>query len=193
MNSAVANNTFRRNRVHPQKFAMWVACASLLMLFSGLTSAYIVRRAAGNWYEFPIPNAFFTSTIVILLSSMVLHASYLQFKKGNERNYKLFMLGGFILGIAFLLLQYKGWIDLKEMGVPLRTNPSGDFVYVISWIHAAHVLGGIAALIVAMIHAFSLKFKVTEVRKHRFELTLTYWHFVDFLWIYLIVFFVIQS
>lgn len=192
MDTVVAK-TFSRNRLHPQKFAMWVACASLLMMFTGLTSAYIVRRAAGNWYEFPIPNVFFVSTIAILLSSMLLHTSYLQFKKGNEIAYKIYLLGGFALGIVFLILQYQGWISLKDMGVPLRTNPSGDFVYVISWIHAAHVVGGIAALIVALIHAFSLKFKVTETRKHRFELTLTYWHFVDFLWIYLIVFFVIQS
>ncbi len=186
-------NSYNRSKIHPQKFAMWVACASMLMLFSGLTSAYIVRRAAGNWYEFPIPDVFFMSTIAILLSSVALHTSYVNFKKGLELRYKLFLFAGFALGIAFLIMQYQGWTALKEMGIPLRTNPSGDFVYAISWVHAAHVLGGIVGLIVAMIHAFALKFKVTDVRKRRFELTLTYWHFVDFLWIYLIVFFVIQS
>ena len=81
---------------------------------------------------------------------------------------------------------------MMEMGVPLKTNPSGDFIYVISAVHAAHVIGGIAALVIAILHAFTLKFKVTPARKLRFELTFIYWHFVGFLWLYLIVFFSIQ-
>ena len=65
---------------------------------------------------------------------------------------------------------------------------AGDFVYVISWVHAAHVIGGVAILVVALIHAFGLKYKVTEKRKLRFQLSLTYWHFVDLLWVYLFFF-----
>ena len=57
----------------------------------------------------------------------------------------------------------------------------------------AHILAGLAALTVALVQAFSLKYTVTPRRKLRFELTLIYWHFVDFLWLYLLTFFVIQS
>lgn len=80
---------------------------------------------------------------------------------------------------------------MNTAGVPLSLNPSGDFVYVITWFHAAHVIGGLGALAVAHIHAFGLPFKVTAKRKLRFELTLTYWHFVGFLWVYLFFFLMI--
>jgi cytochrome c oxidase subunit 3 len=83
-------------------------------------------------------------------------------------------------------------MELNAIGVDLKGNPAGSFVYVISGIHAAHVLGGIGAIAVAILHAFSLKYKVTPVRKLRFDLTIQYWHFVDFLWVYLIVFLVMQ-
>lgn len=184
---------FRRSKIHPKKFALLVACASIMMMFAAFTSAYIVRQAAGNWLEFPLPNLFFVSTAVIVLSSVVLHISYLGFKKGNAMLYKSFMVLAFLLGIGFLVLQYQGWNAMMEMGVPLRTNPSGDFIYAISGVHAAHILGGLAALSIALIHAFSLKYKVTPARKLRFELTMIYWHFVDFLWVYLLVFFLMQQ
>ncbi|MCB0518205.1 MAG: cytochrome c oxidase subunit 3 [Lewinellaceae bacterium] len=187
MDLTIQENT-GRNKIHPYKFAMWVGCGSLLMMFASLTSAYVVRQAAGNWLEFSLPDIFKVSTAVILLSSVTLHSSYLSYKRGKEQAYKLLLVASFILGLSFFVFQYLGWEQMAASGVPFTINPSGDFVYVISWIHAAHVLGGIAALAVALIHAFGLKFKVTEKRRLRFDLTLTYWHFVDLLWVYLFLF-----
>lgn len=184
---------FSKNKIHPKKLALWFGCASITMMFTAFTSAYIVRQAAGNWLEFRLPDIFFFNTLVILLSSVTLHSSYLAFKKGKEKRYKSLLIISLILGLAFLVFQYQGWLALQAIGVELNTNPSGSFVYVISGVHAAHIIGGIAAILVAIIQAFWLKYKVTPVRKLRFELTLTYWHFVDFLWIYLLIFFVLQS
>ena len=183
---------YRRNKIHPKKFALWTACASILMMFAALTSAYLVRQAAGNWLEFRLPDIFILNTVVILLSSVTLHTSYRAFKRGNEKLYKNLLAVTAVLGLTFLVLQYQGWLALQAIGVELTTNPSGSFIYVISGIHAAHILGGVAALVVALIHAFGLKYKVTPARKLRFELTLTYWHFVDFLWVYLLLFFIMQ-
>ncbi len=185
-------NNLGKNKIHPKKFALLISCASMLMLFAAFTSAYIVRQAAGNWLEFEMPGIFFFSTFVILFSSATLHASYFYFKKGNATRYKGLLVLTLALGLIFISMQYQGWVELKNMGVELTRNPSGDFVYVISGVHAAHVLGGIAAILVAIIHAFSLKYKVTPKRKLRFEMTLIYWHFVDFLWVYLLLFFVYQ-
>lgn len=184
---------YRRSKIHPKKFALWVACASMLMLFAAWTSAYIVRQASGNWLEFRLPDIFLFNTLVILASSVSLHASYSAFKRGKEQLYKALLVLTTVLGLTFLVLQYQGWLALEAIGIELTTNPSGSFVYVISGAHAAHILGGIAALIIAMIHAFGLPYKVTAARKLRFELTLTYWHFVDFLWVYLLLFFISQS
>ncbi len=184
---------YRRNRIHPAKFALWVGCASITMMFAAFTSSFLVRRAAGNWLEFPLPKVFLISTIVIVASSIALHLAYSAFKKGEEKTYKILLPAALILGLAFLVFQYQGWLALQGMGVMINTNPSGSFVYVISGVHAAHILGGIAALAVAVLHAFVLPFKSTETRRLRLELTLTYWHFVDFLWVYLFFFFISQS
>lgn len=190
---AVTENSTNRSKIDSKKLALLIGCASIVMMFAGLTSAYIVRRAGGNWLEFRLPNIFFINTIVMLLSSVAIHSAYIFFKKGNEFLYKALLIVSFILGLAFVVLQYQGWLDLTAIGVELTGNPAGSFIYVISGVHAAHVLGGLAAIMVAMIQAFSLKYKVTKKRKLRFELTLIYWHFVDFLWIYLLIFFLSQQ
>ena len=192
MELAVARD-YSRNKIHPKKFALYVACASIVMMFAAFTSAYIVRQSAGNWLEFRMPTLFYVNTLVILLSSVTLHASYISFKRGNPGLYKGLLIVTLLLGFAFLALQYQAWQDMVAIGVELTTNPSGSFVYVISGLHAAHILGGIGALVIALIHAFGLKYQVTEGRKLRFEMTLTYWHFVDVLWIYLLLFFTLQS
>ncbi|MEP7320615.1 MAG: cytochrome c oxidase subunit 3 [Saprospiraceae bacterium] len=179
--------------MHPQKFALWAALASIAMMFASLTSAYVVRRGAGNWLEYQIPSIFFASTIVLLISSLTLSKSFSNFKKGNEREYKLYLVCTLILGFLFTILQYKGWLTLTRYGIEIKGNPSGSFFYVLSGLHVLHVLGGLAALTTAIIHAYGLPFKVTERRRHRFELVCQYWHFVDILWIYLLSFMIIQQ
>jgi len=182
-----------RNKIHAKKFALYVSFASVIMLFSGLTSAFIVRQAAGDWLEFPLPSLFYWSTAAIVLSSVTLQLSYWGFKKKNVFLYKSLLVVTLILGISFTVMQYQAWMQMMDMGVYLQGNPAGAFVYVISGIHAAHILGGIGALLVANTHAFVLPFYRNPKRKLRFELTLIYWHFVGFLWIYLLVFFTLQQ
>lgn len=185
-------NTLGRNKIHPQTFALLVACASIMMMFAAWTSAFLVRQAAGNWLEFNLPQVFTLSTVVILLSSATLHVSYRAFLKGNEKVYQYGLVAAAILGCVFLYTQYRGWLALASIGVELTTNPSGSFVYVFSYVHAAHVVGGIAILLLAVLHAFTLGLKVTPKRKHRFELSMIYWHFVDLLWVYLFFFLMTQ-
>lgn len=182
-----------RNKIHPQKFALWAAMASITMMFIAFTSAYIVKQAAGNWLEFSMPTAFYFSTGGILSSSIMLHFSYSSFKAGEENKYKAYLVGALCLGFAFVALQYVGWTQLYDKGVDLKGNVSGSFFYLISGVHALHVLGGIAAMLVALIHALTLPFKVTDKRINRFDLVRNYWHFVDFLWVYLFIFLIISK
>lgn len=182
-----------RNKIHPKVFTLVTACVSITMMFAAFTSAYVVRQAAGNWLEFPLPNAFYISTGVIVGSSICLHLSYRVFNRGNELVYKSLLVLTGILGIVFVSLQYWGWQQMQAMGIMLNGNPSGSFVYVLSALHAAHVMAGIAVLGVAMLHAFVLPFKPTFARKIRFQQTLVYWHFVDILWVYLLLFLIFQQ
>jgi len=181
-----------RRGVYAPLFAMWVAMAGMVMMFGSLTSAYIVRHAAGNWLEFRIPDVFYFSTIIMLLSSFTLHLSYWAFKNHRKQLYKIALPVTLGLGIIFIVMQYQGWMELYNIGVLLDGNPSGSFFYLISGLHAAHVIGGIFALSVATQHALSLKFNPGEKRRRRFQIVLHYWHFVDFLWLYLFIFLMIQ-
>lgn len=162
---------------------------SLCMMFAAMTSFYLVRQASGNWLQFELPSAFYTSTAIIVLSSITLHVSYFLFKKGNTLGYRMLMLASLILGVLFVYFQLVGWDQMNQDGIYLDGNASGATIIIITGLHAAHVLGGIGALLLANLHAFTLPHKVTETRKLRFEMTYTYWHFVDILWIYLLVFF----
>jgi cytochrome c oxidase subunit III len=190
---AALRQEYNQSKIHPHKMALWVAIGSIIMMFAAFTSAYMVRRASGNWLEFKLPDIFMVNTVVILLSSVTIHLSYTGFKKGNEQRYKGMLISTFFLGLLFVVLQYKGWEALTAMGATFTVNPSSSFIYVISGLHAAHVLGGITALVVALTYAYVLPYKPTLQRKQRFELVVQYWHFVDILWVYLMVFFLILS
>lgn len=185
--------TYNQSKIHPLKLTLWVGISSIIMMFAGITSAYVVRRAAGNWLEFRLPDIFFVNTLVILASSVTLHFAYKGFKTGKEWQYKGLLLATFVLGITFVLLQYQGWLALNAIGATFTVNPASSFIYVISGLHAAHVLGGAAALLVALTHAFILPYKPTPRRRQRFELVVQYWHFVDLLWVYLIIFFMLNG
>lgn len=177
--------------MHPQKFALLVGCASLLMMFVAFSSALIVRQAQGNWLEFQMPRIFYISTVVILMSSFTLQGAYNAFVRGSESLYKGLLVATAILGLVFIAFQYQGWLAMNTDGIFLDGNPSGSFVYVITASHAAHVLAGIATVISALLYAFMLPYKVTNRRKIRFQLVVWFWHFVDLLWIYLLVLFIL--
>lgn len=191
---ATSSSRVAVKKIHPKKFALWVGLTSIVMLFAALTSAYIVRRSAGNWQDFALPSAFFYSTAAILASSVALHLSFKAFLAQKINIFKIFLISGFVLGILFVILQYQGWLQLNDIGIFVATNQSASFVYLITAFHVAHVLGGIAALLLAMIYGLQRRYQaVTPQRKLRLELIFTYWHFVDALWVYLLLFFLAQQ
>lgn len=180
------------SRLHAIRFGLWIAMASILMMFAALTSAYIVRKAAGNWYEFKLPVQFFASTVCILLSSFFMERSYKNFKNNISDGYKSGILLACVFGIAFLIFQVISWKALFNQGITLDLNVSGSFLYALSGLHALHVLGGVAAIIVTVIVAFSLPFEATPARIFKMDLVRQYWHFVDLIWIYLLIFLILQ-
>lgn len=178
----------KRNRIHPQKFALLASMASIVMMFGALTSAYIVKQAAGNWLEFSMPMLFYASTFVILSSSFTLNKAWHSLNKTDKDGFIRWLWTGVILAVTFVVLQYYGWLALFEKGVDLKGNVSGSFFYLLTGIHALHVLGGIAALVIVIFKVYFTKFPITENRVHKFDMVVTYWHFVDALWVYLFLF-----
>jgi cytochrome c oxidase subunit 3 len=186
MSTVISNE---RKRIHPHKFTLWVGMGSIVMMFAGLTSAYIVRKSGANWLQFDLPPVFWASTAIILFSSLTIHLALKSFKAREMKRYRSLITLTAILGILFAILQYDGFMYLYEHGVQVfgaGSNPSASFLGVIVGLHALHVLGGVIALLVIFFRAYRRKVKnynVTSV-----ELVSTYWHFVDILWIYLFIF-----
>jgi cytochrome c oxidase subunit 3 len=176
----------QRKRIHPHKFTLWVAIGSLLMMFAGLTSAYIVKRNLANWQTFDLPQFFWYSTVAIILSSATIYLAGKMFGKREMRKYRSLVLATIVLGVLFIVFQVLGFQQLWAKQITLTANVSYSFMYVIVSLHAAHVAGGLIALIVLYARAFSKKTRVYN--SVPVELVSTYWHFVDVLWIYLLIF-----
>ncbi|HWB28532.1 MAG TPA: cytochrome c oxidase subunit 3 [Chitinophagaceae bacterium] len=188
MMSTVASN--ERKRLHPHKFALWVAMGAIIMMFAGLTSAYIVRSNQNNWLEFSMPPVFWYSTAVILLSSLTMYLAVKAYKAREMTRYKTLVTITALLGLLFGVCQFSGFFYLNDHGVQLLgqgSNPAASFIAVIAGVHILHVLGGVIVLLVMFIRAFSSKMKRYNVTG--IEIAATYWHFVDILWIYLFIFF----
>lgn len=182
--SAVAME--QRKKIHPHKFTLWVGIGSLLMMFAGLTSAYIVKRNQASWQSFTLPQLFWYSTAVIVLSSITIYLAEKAFKEREMAKYRRLLSATVILGVLFIAFQLLGFRQLNLQGLGLGKRGSVDFLYVIVGLHAAHVIGGLIALIILFAKAFSKKTR--NYNSVPVELVSTYWHFVDILWIYLLVF-----
>jgi cytochrome c oxidase subunit 3 len=185
----------QRQKIHPHKLLMWIAIASICMMFAGWTSAFMVRKAQGNWLIFTMPVSFWISTAVILLSSFTMHLSVKAFKAREMTKYKsLFGLTA-MLGLAFMFLQFSGFYEMHSAGITLKSvaeGVSGSFIYVISGVHLLHMLGGVIALLLVFLrNHFRTRTKVYS--SNGLEIMATYWHFVDVLWIYLFLFFFINQ
>ncbi|MEN3038062.1 MAG: cytochrome c oxidase subunit 3 [Candidatus Kryptonium sp.] len=172
--------------VNPAKFGLWLFIAAIIMLFSAITSAYIVRHSAGNWLKFELPVIFWFNTLILILSSVTIQVSYFKLKNGDIVGFKSFFLLSTLLGISFLIGQVIGWAQLTKMGIYVSTNPSSLFFYLLTGADAVHLAGGVIALIYVMIK--SLLGYYNSYNKLGVELCVTYWHFLDILWIYLFVF-----
>lgn len=175
-------------KIHPHKFTLWVAIGSIVMMFAGLTSAYIVKSRQAGWQDIKTPEVFWYSTATILLSSLTIQMALRSFKQREMNRYRRLMAITLLLGVAFVILQYFGFQELWNSGIQFKgVAGAGQFLYVTFGLHALHVLGGVVALMIMLGKAFFGRTKIygsTGV-----EVAATYWHFVDALWIYLLVFF----
>jgi cytochrome c oxidase subunit 3 len=176
----------QRKKIHPHKFALWVGIGSILMMFAGLTSAYIVKRNQANWVTFSLPQLFWYSTAAIVLSSVTLFLAGKAFKAREMGTYRSLVTTTVILGIIFIVLQVFGFVQLWSKGITMQASVSFAFLWVIVMLHAIHVIGGIIALVVMFAKAYSRKTKTYN--NVSVDVVSTYWHFVDVLWIYLLIF-----
>lgn len=182
-------STPQRKKMHPHKFMLWVAIASIVMMFAGLTSAYIVKSNQINWKPVTLPTAFWISTAVILLSSLTVQMALRSFKQRELSQYRKLLVATLVLGIAFVIIQWIGFNQLWKQNITFKGAGAGQFLYVIFGLHAVHVIGGVIALVVIALRGLFGKTKYYG--SNPIEVAALYWHFVDFLWLYLLIFFLI--
>jgi cytochrome c oxidase subunit 3 len=187
MDAIMDSRDSQRKRIHPHKFTLWVAMGSIIMMFAGLTSAYIVKSNQPKWTTFEMPVVFWYSTGVIVLSSLTVQMALKAFKEREMSSYRRLITITALLGLIFIGLQYAGFSQLWNSGITLKGSGSAQFMYVIFGLHALHVLGGIIALLVMFFRAF--RAHVRNYNPVPVEVVSSYWHFVDALWLYLFIFF----
>lgn len=178
-----------KKKMHPHKFTLWVAIGSILMMFAGLTSAFIVKSNQVNWKPVTVPKIFWVSTAMIVLSSLTIQMALRSFKQREMNRYRVLMLVTLVLGLAFLAFQWAGFNELWDQRITFKGAGAGQFLYVIFGLHALHVIGGVVALLIMSIKAFFSNTKLYSAVP--VEVAATYWHFVDVLWIYLLIFFLV--
>jgi cytochrome c oxidase subunit III len=176
--------------MNPKKFALWLFIVSVIMIFASLTSAYIVRQSEGNWVQFELPAGFYFSSVLIVVSSVFMHLAYLSAKKDLFNRTQALLLLTALSGVVFMFLQWRGWSELVAQEIFFVGNPSGSFVYVISGLHAVHIVSAIIFVLVVVYQ--SRKQMVHSKSLNSIEMCLTFWHFLGGLWLYLFLFLVLN-
>ena len=173
-----------------KKMMLWFGIVSLIMGFAGWTSAYIVSSKREDWIsDLELPQAFFVSTAIIILSSITYILARRAVKKSNQKQATVFLVTTLVLGITFIVLQFIGFSQMLENGYYF-TGPTSNikmsYVFLLAAVHIAHVVAGLITLLVVMVQ--QLRGKYTAQKMLGMELGATFWHFLDFIWVYLIVF-----
>jgi len=168
---------------------IWVVLFAITMSFAAFTSALVVRKGASlDWRHFTLPSILYFNTILLMASSVTLEVSrrrvavFMGGLKAQSDSPARWLYITLFLGLLFVAGQYVAWLQLSAQGVFLATNPSSSFFYVLTAAHALHVLGGLGGIIY-VIH----KLSKSVLRRNTLDATARYWHFMDVLWVYLLL------
>ena len=184
-----------------QTVILYALLTALSTIFLATSAAFVYTRFANDNFLFHLPSIFHANTAIILASSFTLVFAMKAQKEDNERGYLQAMGATFLLGSSFLVFQTLGWAEMHSQGMVLMGNNGYAYLYVISGLHFLHVLGGLLVMAVSLFKSYrrlndpvqELLFSVDGSRKVRIHLLATYWHFVDVLWLYLYIFFVVNA
>jgi cytochrome c oxidase subunit 3 len=182
----VANQPVSANPGTRFRTGAWVLIAGVVMLFTALTSAYIVRSASSNdWQPIAMPKVLWLSTALILISSITMEVSRRSLKQQRDKDYGRWLIMTVALGLAFLATQLFAWRQLVRQGVYLASNPYNSFFYLFTAAHGLHLLGGILALGYLLLRTTRQRGTVEgELRRAgAADAATIYWHFMDGLWV----------
>lgn len=167
------------------------AMGSIVMIFAGLTSAYVISKNRPDWLkDFVLPQAFLWSTVVIALSSITFHLAKKAIEKNNRPTTSLMLGLTLLLGIAFVVMQFIGFNQVIAAGYYFTGTASTittSFLYVVVLVHIAHLAGGLIWLLIVIYNHYKQRYNASQTLG--IELSAMFWHFLGFLWLYLFLFF----
>ncbi len=169
--------------LHPARMGVLLLVGAITVLFAAFTSTYLARRAEADWHVGPLPSVLWVNTAVLLLSSVILQWARQRGRLGHLAEMRRGLAVATGLGILFIGGQIAAWRQLVGAGIYLTSNPHSAFFYLLTGMHAVHLLGGVGALVYTVL---AVRRTTNPSRALDFvEPTTTYWHFVDGLWLYI--------
>jgi cytochrome c oxidase subunit III len=190
MEITMTTEEYKSRTARSYKLILLFAMVSMTMMFAGLTSAYVVSQSRADWLkDFQLPSAFYFSTIAILGCSITFHLAKKAIQKGNQSRTTSFLLATLALGITFVVLQFVGFGQIVANGYYFTGSASSittTFLYIVVLVHLIHLAGGMISLLIIIYNHFKQKYNSTQTLG--IELGAMYWHFLDFLWVYLFLF-----
>jgi cytochrome c oxidase subunit 3 len=169
--------------IAPATAALWAILATVIMLFAGFSSAYLIRRSSPDWVPVYAPPILWFNTAILLLSSFALEIAKTSRKFGKQTAFRAWFLAAVGLGVVFLGGQWTAWKELAAQGIFLPTSPHSSFFYMLSGVHAFHVIAGLLALVYLLPRRWSTA--GSPLAADPVSLCATYWHFVTGIWVYL--------
>src|SRR5580700_5300081 len=167
---------------------MTVGLGGILMFFMALVSAYIVRKGIPNadWRPLTVPRILWLNTAILIASSFTLVRARSRFRANDRHGFRHWWGVTTMLGVLFLVGQIVAWRQLAAAGLFLATNPSSSFFYVFTAAHGLHLLGGVLALTWIL---FRPTHRLTQGTAT--EVAAMCWHFMDGLWVFLFLLFLL--
>jgi len=181
----------------PSQTGVWVAVSAIAMSFAALTSALVVRQGSGaDWQRFALPRILYLDTLILIASSYTLELARKRFAACTSltsddgaqaralRSDGLYWLNiTLTLGLFFVAGQVLAWQRLASQGLFLATSPSSSFFYLLTAMHGLHLLGGVLGLVYV---GYRLRHNARNAQTS-LGTAAVYWHFVDLLWVYLLM------
>ncbi len=171
------------------RIGMWFLLLVVTMTFGGLIGAYIViaTNGAAEWKPFNLPLQVWISTVLIVASSITYSIAQRFLKTEKQEKAKNWLLATTALGAMFISSQILAWFELVRREVYMSSNPYAGFFYILTAVHALHVVGGICALGFIVLRTWNKTFSDEElaIRKSSANVVGWYWHFMDGIWIVL--------
>ncbi|MDT8399226.1 MAG: cytochrome c oxidase subunit 3, partial [Pseudomonadales bacterium] len=167
----------------PQRIALRFFLAIVGVLFTLFITAYFIRMELEDWRPMPESPLLWLNTLILFVSSVVLQWTRVMMNRGLKNKVKTGFLIGAVLTLGFVFGQLSVWQQMSAEGYYLYNNPANSFFYVLTGIHALHILGGLWIWTWAGIRLWSGT--AVEGIRLSVELCAVYWHFLLLVWLVL--------